>query len=72
MSDYDRIDPYRRPHVCHCGSGKESQPQFDGRGIYLCRTCSTCHDQQMSRYNPVILDYYTQADIDEPIEEDEW
>ena len=56
---------------CPCGSGKDSQWQLDGRGIPLDRTCDDCHERKMSRYNPVILDYYTQEDVDEPIEEDD-
>jgi len=56
---------------CPCGSGKDSEWQLDGRGIPLCRTCPACHDRQMSRYDPRFLDYYTQADCDEQIEEDE-
>lgn len=55
---------------CPCGSGKDSEWQLDGRGIPLCRTCSDCHKEKMSRYNPVILGHYTQEDVDEPIEED--
>jgi hypothetical protein len=57
---------------CPCGSGKDSAWQMDGRGIPLCRTCEDCHDKAMSRYRPEILEYYTQDDVDEPIEEDEW
>lgn len=53
---------------CDCGSGEYSEWQYDGRGIELCKTCIKCHEKKMSRYNPVILDYYTQADVDEPIE----
>jgi hypothetical protein len=56
---------------CHCGSGKIREPQFDGRGIFLCFTCPNCHAERMKGFNPVILNYYTQADVDEPIEEDE-
>lgn len=56
---------------CPCGSGEGSQWQLDGRGIPLCRTCPKCHDATMKRYNPVILEYYTQDDVDEQIEEDE-
>lgn len=56
---------------CHCGSGKHSEAQYDGRGIFLTRTCEDCHKKTMAKYNPVILNYYTQADVDEPIEEDE-
>ena len=55
---------------CPCGSGHDSQWQYDGRGIPLCRTCDKCHDKQMSKYRPEILEYYTQADVDEQIEED--
>jgi len=61
---FDRIVP------CPCGSGEDGEVQYDGRGIYLTRTCDKCHKEKMARYNPVILDYYTQADVDEPIEED--
>lgn len=56
---------------CHCGSGEYSEWQYDGRGIPLCRTCSKCHEREMSKYNPVILSWYSQADVDEQIEEDE-
>ena len=58
------------PKVCDCGSGKMSEWALDGRGIPLCRTCPDCHKKKMQKYNPVILDYYTQADVDEQIEED--
>lgn len=57
---------------CPCGSGQDSQWQFDAKGIALCRTCPKCHAKQMARYRPEILTGYTQADVDEPIEEDEW
>lgn len=53
---------------CPCGSGLPSSWQFDGCGIELCRTCPKCHAAKMARYRPEILDHYTQADIDEPIE----
>lgn len=56
---------------CPCGSGKPSTWQYDGRGIELCRTCADCHAAAMQRYNPRFLEYYTQADTDERIEEDE-
>jgi hypothetical protein len=64
------MDKRMRNDLCRCGSGLWSEAQYDGRGIYLCRTCPQCHKREMSKYNPVILKYYTQADIDEPIEED--
>lgn len=56
---------------CPCGSGQLSTWQCDGRGIPLCRTCPKCHREKMARYRPEILRYYTQADVDEPIEEEE-
>lgn len=56
---------------CPCGSGKPSQWQLDAKGIPLARTCATCHAQQMARYRPEILTGYSQADLDEQIEEDE-
>jgi len=55
---------------CPCGSGLWSEMQYDGRNIPLCRTCSKCHTEQMKKYNPIILEYYTQEDVDEQIEED--
>lgn len=55
---------------CPCGSGLWSEVQLDGRGIYLCRTCDKCHKEKMAGYNPVILGYYDQSDVDEQIEED--
>ena len=61
---FDRIVP------CPCGSGEDGEIQYDGRGIYLCRTCNKCHDKKMRGYRPEILDYYTQSDVDEQIEED--
>jgi hypothetical protein len=63
MSEYDA-----KP--CPCGSGELREPQYDGRGIFLTFTCPDCHEQKMSRFNPTILEYYTQADVDEQIEED--
>jgi hypothetical protein len=55
---------------CPCGSGEFPEPQYDGQGIFLCYTCDKCEKKKLSRYRPEILQPYTQADIDEPIEED--
>lgn len=57
-------------YACHCGSGLPKFPQYDGRGIFLTYTCDKCHKEKMSHYRPEILEYYTQADVDEQIEED--
>jgi hypothetical protein len=42
----------------------------DAQGIPLCRVCPVCEDAKLSRYRPEILTGYSQADVDEPIEED--
>lgn len=57
---------------CPCGSGELSWWEFDGRGIPLTRVCPACKAKKMAGYNPVILKHYTQEDVDEQIEEDEW
>lgn len=64
------MDWYEKLADCPCGSGEYSEIQYDGRGIYLTRTCEKCHEEKMSRYRPEILEYYTQADVDEQIEDD--
>ena len=56
-------------HVCAPG---ESWPEYDAQHIYLCRVCDKCRKAKLSRYRPEILQGYTQADVDEPIEPDEW
>jgi hypothetical protein len=43
--------------------------EYDAQGIYLCRVCDTCRDVKLSRYRPEILRGYTQADVDEPIDD---
>lgn len=55
---------------CKCGSGLDSFWETDGRGIPLCRVCDKCRDKELRKYNPAILEPYTQADVDEQIEED--
>lgn len=49
---------------CDCGSGLQTHKQYDGYGIYLCRTCRTCHQKKMSRYRRDIREQY---ECDEPI-----
>ena len=41
----------------------------DGQGISLAQVCETCEEAKLSRYRPEIMRHYTQADVDEPIEE---
>ncbi len=52
-------------HSKHDGSWWE----YDAQGIPLCRVCDRCVNEKLSRYRPEILTGYTQADVDEPIEE---
>jgi len=44
---------------------------YDAQGIPLCKVCPKCEEAKLSRYRPCILNGYTQADVDEPIEEEE-
>lgn len=46
----------------------ESWAEYDAQGIYLCRVCSKCREDKLSRYRPEILTGYDQSDVDEPIE----
>jgi hypothetical protein len=55
---------------CPCKSGKPSQWMFDCKGIALDRVCEDCEDTKRAKYNPMVFTGYTQADVDEQIEED--
>jgi len=54
---------------CPCGSGEASWPEYDARGIYLCRVCEACETERLSVFRP---DIFTDANYwtDEPVEED--
>jgi hypothetical protein len=41
----------------------------DYQGIELCKVCEDCVDYKLSKYRPEILTGYSQADVDEPIDE---
>ena len=62
------------PPTHACVGGKPStEPSWwakDAQGIPLCRVCELCEEEKLSRYRPEILSGYTQADVDEQIEED--
>lgn len=49
---------------------EDSWWEYDGQGIALARVCYKCVEHVLSKYNPVVLGHYTQADIDEPINEE--
>jgi hypothetical protein len=54
---------------CPCGSGKSSWWLNDAQGIPVSRVCEDCEAKVKAKYRPEIFTGYTQADIDEPIEE---
>jgi len=58
--------------VCDCGSGLPSQWELDGNGIPLTRACPKCRKEKLKRYRPEILKHYTQEQVDEPIEPEEY
>lgn len=60
-----------RPHVCQNDelSTEYSWWEHDAQGIPLARVCDRCRNEKLGRYRPEILSGYTQADVDEPIEE---
>lgn len=60
-------------HSCLDGarSSAPSEWVYDAQGIPLCRVCSKCRVQHLSRYRPEVLSGYGQADVDEPIEPEE-
>ena len=49
--------------------GQYSWWEHDAQGIPLCKVCDLCAEVKLSAYRPEILTGYTQADVDEPIEE---
>jgi hypothetical protein len=57
---------------CPCGSGKYSWWEYDAQNIPLCRVCDACVKAKLAKYRPEILTGYTQADVDEPIESDDY
>lgn len=61
-----------RPHTCRNGelSTEYSWWEHDAQGIPLARVCDRCRSEKLGRYRPEILSGYTQADVDEPIEEE--
>ena len=59
-----QFDPDTHEH-----SREDSWWEHDAQGIPLCRVCDECVDHKLAVYRPCILNGYTQADVDEPIEE---
>jgi len=46
--------------------------EHDGRGIPLARVCNKCCEAVLAQYDPKILEFYSQSDVDEQIEDDQW
>ena len=57
---------------CPCGSGEWPEAEYDAQGIFLCYTCDRCRKEKLSHYRPEILSGYSQADVDEPIEAEDY
>jgi len=55
------------PHRC---KRNESWWEYDAQGIPLCRVCASCRAVKLKKFRPEILTGYTQADVDERIEEE--
>ena len=49
--------------------GHDTWWEHDAQNIPLCKVCELCVEHKLSKYRPEILTGYTQADIDEPIED---
>jgi len=54
---------------CPCGSGEFPEAEYDAQGIFLCYVCDECREEKLGQYRPEILTGYTQADVDEAIED---
>jgi hypothetical protein len=52
--------------------GDGSWWENDAQGIPLARVCEKCVDAKLAGYRPKILTGYTQADVDEPIEPEDY
>jgi len=55
-------------HVC---PPSESWYEYDAQRIPLCRVCAKCRATKLAGYRPEILQGYTQADVDEPIDSED-
>ena len=51
---------------------EETWWRHDAQGIPLVRVCKKCEKHKMSKYRPCILNGYTQEDVDEPIEPEDY
>ncbi len=56
-----------RYHQCN---RDDSWWEHDAQGIPLCRVCGKCRRAKLAQYRPEILTSYSQADVDEPIDDE--
>lgn len=61
-------DPCEHGHP----KGEPTWWEYDAQGIELCKVCDRCRTAKLSRYRPEILEGYTQLDVDEPIEPEDY
>jgi hypothetical protein len=59
----------REKDPCRQGHEGFSWWESDAQGIPLARVCDRCETFRLAKYRPEILSGYTQADVDEPIDE---
>ena len=55
------------PRLCDCGSGLESEEQFDARGICIGACCDRCRAAKLAEFRPEVLsdeDYECDEDIE--------
>lgn len=58
-------------HFCRGGKWSDEPGWWvnDAQGIPLCKVCQRCEREKLAQYRPEVLIGYTQADVDEPIDE---
>lgn len=61
-----------KSQLCGCESGLVREPLYDAQGIFCAYVCDQCRKEVMGHYRPEIFTGYTQADVDEPIEPEEY
>jgi hypothetical protein len=59
-------------HVCVDNQWVDGHANWihDAQGIPLCKACSKCKTEKLSRFRPEILSGYDQSDVDENIDEE--
>lgn len=67
-------DTEQPTHTCYNGVPGYDYAWWarDAQGIELCKVCDQCEAQKLAQYAPHILTGYSQADVDEPIEAEDY